>query len=94
MRQDASFYPCQKKWQTGTASARDTGIFELEEVNRDLNQKVQKRIKLFEHQKKILGRPSSDGVSRGEQAIEYIAQKVAATPIVFVIMLPTTMPIC
>jgi hypothetical protein len=34
----------------------DTGIFKPEEVNCDLlNQKMKKRIKPFEHQKKILG---------------------------------------
>jgi hypothetical protein len=57
-----------------------TGIFKLDEINCDLNQKVQKKIPLFNHQKKIAGRPSIGNLSRGGHALEYAAQKFAATP--------------
>jgi hypothetical protein len=51
-----------------------------DEINRDINQKVKKRIPTFKHQKKISGRPSIGNISSGHQALEYAVQKVAATP--------------
>ena len=57
-----------------------TGIFKPDEINREVNQKVQKKIPLFNHQKKIAGRPSIGNISSGGQALEYAAQKFAATP--------------
>jgi hypothetical protein len=57
-----------------------TSIFKRDEINRDLNQKVQKKIPLFNHQKKFAGRPSIGNISSGGQALEYAAQKFAATP--------------
>jgi hypothetical protein len=57
-----------------------TGIFKPDEINREINQKVQKKIPLFNHKKQIAGHPSIGNILSGGQALEYAAQKFAATP--------------
>jgi hypothetical protein len=57
-----------------------TGIFEPGQVNRGLNQRIKKRVPIFEHQKKISGRPSIGDIESGDQALKYAGWKVAATP--------------
>jgi hypothetical protein len=57
-----------------------TGIFEPGEVNRDINQIIKRRMPMFEHEKKISGRASIGEISSVGQALDYVVQKVAATP--------------
>jgi hypothetical protein len=52
----------------------------MDEINCDINQKVQKKILLFKHQKKIAGCPSIGNISSRGQAFKCAAQKFAATP--------------
>jgi hypothetical protein len=56
-----------------------TGIFKPDKINHEINQKVQKKIPLLNHEKKIAGRPSIGSISSGGQALEYAVQKFAAT---------------
>jgi hypothetical protein len=46
----------------------ETGIFQPEELNCDVNQQVKKKALLYEHKKKISGRASFGNISSGEQA--------------------------
>jgi hypothetical protein len=57
-----------------------TRILKPDEINRDINQKVQRKTPLFNHNKKITGRPSIGDISSGGQALEYAGWKVAETP--------------
>jgi hypothetical protein len=41
---------------------------------------VKKRVPCFEHEKKILGRPSIGNIASDHQALLYTAKKFAATP--------------
>jgi hypothetical protein len=41
----------------------ETDIFQPEELNRDVNQQVKKKVPLYEHKKQISGRASFDNIS-------------------------------
>jgi hypothetical protein len=49
---------------------KETGVFRPEEINRDINQRVKKRIPKYEHEKKISGSPSIGNITSGDQEIK------------------------
>jgi hypothetical protein len=74
-----AYNPANKKVKLGQ-QVLATGIFQPGEVDRDLNQKIKKRMPIYGHQKRILDRASIGDIADEVEAIKYAAQKVAATP--------------
>jgi hypothetical protein len=76
---ELAYIPANEKIKLGQ-QVLATGVFKAGEINRDINQRIKKRIPLFEHQKKISGRPSIGNIVSRAQALDYVTRKVAATP--------------
>jgi hypothetical protein len=52
-----------------------TGIFQLDEVNCDLNQIIKKQMPIFEHQKRVSGQASISNIADAVKALKYTARE-------------------
>jgi hypothetical protein len=60
---------------------QETGLFNGVEIkDKSIKLKVQRRLKKFQHENKISGRPSLDYVQNPDEALKYAKRKLAETP--------------